>query len=164
MIPKELILILVKLAALLGVALLAPLLRHQALTGPIVNATLYLATILLDIKYAIFIGLLPSSVALSAGLLPPVLAPMIPFIMIGNTILIAVFDSFRKRNYWLGVFFASSAKFLFLKATSLKVTSLILNKKVALNVAAMMSWPQFVNALAGGVLAYFLLRGSKKSS
>ncbi|MDD5551972.1 MAG: iron hydrogenase [Candidatus Pacebacteria bacterium] len=151
-------------STLLGIAVLLPALIHsQAITGPIVNATLFLATFLFSPHIAILIGLLPSLVALATGLLPAPLAPMIPFIMIGNTILILVFYYLKKKNFWLGVTLASLLKFLFLFSTSSLVIGLLLKKELAKNVALMMNWPQLITALFGGVIAYFVLkiRGKK---
>jgi len=42
------------------------------------------------------------------------------------------------------------------------VISLLLKKEVASQVSLMMSWPQLVTALAGGVLAWVFLRGAKR--
>jgi len=143
---------------LLGVATIAPLFHFQPVTGPIVNATLFIAATLLGVQNAIFIGLLPSTIALSAGLLPPVLAPMVPFIMLGNTILIVAFNYLRKKNYWLGVISASVLKFLFLFGASSIVINLLLKREIATKVAVMMSWPQLATALTGGIIAYLFLK------
>jgi hypothetical protein len=146
-------------STLISVAILLPTLIHsQAITGPVVNATLFLATTLFSPHIAILIGLLPSLVALTTGLLPASLAPMILFIMTGNTILILVFYYFQKKNFWLGITLASLLKFLFLFSTSSLVIGLLLKKELAKNVALMMSWPQFLTALAGGVITYFILK------
>lgn len=149
---------------LLGIATAAPLCHNQFITGPIVNATLLVAVALLGIRDGILIGLIPSSIALAVGLLPPVLAPMIPFIIVGNAILVLTFGYLRNKNYWLGLVSGSVLKFAFLFGTSSVVTSLLVNQKVAANVAVMMSWPQLVTALAGGLLAYGFLQGTKKLS
>jgi hypothetical protein len=148
---------------LLAIASAAPLIGHQQfITGPIVNATLLAATVLLGVRGGLLIGLIPSSIALSAGLLPPVLAPMIPFIIVGNAILVVTFGYLRDKNYWLALVSGSILKFAFLFGTSSVVINLLLNKNVASNVAMMMSWPQLVTALAGGVIAYGILRGIRK--
>ena len=144
-------------SSLLTIAIVAPLFHFQPITGTIVNATLFLATSLLGSSAAMLIGLIPSVVALSVGLLPPVLAPMIPFIMISNTILVLVFGFFKNKSYWIGVLIASFLKFLFLFSTSSIVINLLLKKDIALKVAQMMSWPQFLTALGGGVIAYLVL-------
>jgi len=140
----------------------APLVKQQFIVGPIVNATLFISAATIGTAGAIMVGLVPSVISLSVGLLPPVLAPVIPFIMISNALLVSVFAIFRKRNFFLGIVAASVVKYLFLYATSSMVISLLLKKEVASSVAQMMSWPQLVTALAGGVLAWVSLRGAKR--
>jgi hypothetical protein len=146
---------------LLGIATAAPLCHNQFITGPIVNATLLIAVALLGMRDGLLIGLIPSSIALATGLLPPVLAPMIPFIILGNAILVVTFGYLRDKNYWLALVSGSVLKFAFLFGTSSVVTSLLVNQKVAANVAMMMSWPQLATALMGGLIAYGFLRGTK---
>ncbi|NCN26082.1 iron hydrogenase [bacterium] len=136
--------------------------KQQFIVGPIVNATLFISAATIGTAGAIMVGLVPSVISLSVGLLPPVLAPVIPFIMISNALLVSVFAIFRKRNFFLGIVAASVVKYLFLYATSSMVISLLLKKEVASSVAQMMSWPQLVTALAGGVLAWVFLRGAKR--
>ncbi|OGG87604.1 hypothetical protein A3B87_00610 [Candidatus Kuenenbacteria bacterium RIFCSPHIGHO2_02_FULL_39_13] len=138
----------------------APLIgiHSQWLTGPIVNMSLILAVFLIGIRGALLVGILPSTIALGTGLLPAILAPMIPFIIISNTILILVVDWFKNYNYFLGLFFAAGAKYLFLFITSSIVINLLLNQALAPTVAAMMSWPQFFTAVIGGVLAWGILK------
>jgi len=155
---KENVFALSRFISLLAVATVAPLFHCQPVTGPIVNAILFVSAVLLNQSQAILIGLIPSVVALSTGLLPPVLAPMVPFIMLGNTILIITFSYLRNKNYWLGVVTSSLLKFLFLYAASSIVINLLLKKAVATKVAVMMSWPQLITALVGGVIAYLFLK------
>jgi hypothetical protein len=148
----------VTLAALAGIAVAAPFLSHQLVSGTIVNATLIVSVCLLGAREGLVIGLLPSSVALAVGLLPAVLAPMVTFIIISNAILVLTFDHLRKINYWVGVIAAALLKTAFLTATSGVVVNLLVNKQAASAVAAMMSIPQLVTALAGGLLAYGVLK------
>jgi hypothetical protein len=101
-------------------------------------------------------------IALSSGLLPAVLAPMVPFIMVGNSILILVFSNLREKNYWMSAILASFLKFLFLFLSSSIVINLLLKKEIATTVALMMSWPQLFTAIAGSLIAYFFLKGVKK--
>lgn len=147
---------------LIAIAVFAPLLKQQMITGPLVNSTLFIAAVLLGGESAILVGLLPSLIALSVGLLPAPLAPMIPFIMTANAILILAFLQSKKRNYWLGIVSASILKFIFLFATSSIVVNLITKQQVAAKAAAMMSWPQLITALAGGIIAYLFLKAAKK--
>ena len=159
---REKVFILAQFALLTGIATLAPLFQYQAITGPIVNATLFISTILLGIQAGILVGLAPSLIALSVGLLPATLAPMIPFIMAGNTILVIIFNYLREKNYWLAVMGASLLKFIFLFSTSSIVINLLLKKEIASKVAIMMSWPQLLTALAGGLITYCFLKTFKK--
>ena len=156
----------VKFLALLVLATAAPLigLHSQWITGPIVNMALILAVYLVGIRGALLIGILPSTIALSSGLLPTVLAPMIPFIIISNSLLILTVDWFNRQkiDYFIALFFAAGAKYLFLLISSGMVINLILKPQLAAKVATMMSWPQFFTAILGGVLAWAGLRFLRK--
>ncbi len=153
---------LAKFVLLLSIAIIAPLIRQQAITGTIVNAVLFISAVFLGIRGAVLIALVPSIFSLSVGLLPAVLAPTIPFIMIGNIILILVFDFLRKKNYWLGMISAGVLKFIFLASVSSVVINLLLKKEIAHQVAMMMSWPQLLTALSGGAIAYLVLKALNK--
>jgi len=163
LVKKEIALILVQFIALIGLATLAPLLvQQQAITGTLVNAVLFVAVILLGPQTAVLVGLVPSLIALSVGLLPAVLAPLVPFIMVANTVLVLVFSYLRKRNYWLAIVLASLFKFVFLFGASSLTINLLLKKEIAEKVALMMSWPQLLTALAGGLIACLFLKSIKK--
>jgi len=151
---------------LLAVAAVIPHYVHnQFITGPIVNAVLFIATVVLGAGNAILIGLVPSVVALVSGLLPLPLAPMVPFIMISNAILILVFSGLRQTNYWAGVFGGTLIKYAFLYLTSTIVVGLISNQNIAAKAAAtMMAWPQIVTALIGGIIAFGVLKVYEKNS
>lgn len=152
---------------LTGLATFIPAIIHiQFITGPIINATLFLSVMLLGTDAALLVGLIPSLVAFSSGLLPAVLAPMIPFIMVSNALLVMIFSLLVKKNYWLGVIAASILKFAFLFSTSSIVINLLLKKEVAGKVAEIMSYPQLITALTGGIIAWLILglRKTKKPS
>ncbi len=153
-------------ATMLAIATLAPILgaHQQWLTGPIVNATLYLTVIFNGSSDALLVGMIPSTIALSVGLLPAVLAPMIPFIILGNALLSLTFEKLRKINFLAAVVIASFVKFAFLFSTSSVVTRLILKKEVALSAAKMLSWPQFFTAVVGGLIAYEVTKRLSKLS
>jgi len=161
-IKKEKVVSLIQFTGLMEIAIAASLFHNQLITGSIVNAILFISVVFLGVRGAILIGSIPSLIALSSGLLPLVLAPMIPFIIIGNAVLIIVFGYFKERNYWLGAVLASTLKFLFLFSTSSIVVNLLLKKEVATKVAMMMSWPQLSTALAGALIAYLVLKSIKK--
>lgn len=161
-INKKAILTIAQFGVLVGIASLAPLLKQQAITGPIVNATLFLATYLIGVQAGVLVALFPSLIALSVGLLPALLAPAVPFIITGNIILVLVFN-WLKKNHWQAIISASVLKFLFLYSTSFVVVNLIAKKPVAQKAAAMLSWPQLATALAGGIIAWLVLKALKKA-
>jgi hypothetical protein len=142
---------------LLIAATLAPLAGNQFVSGTIVNCTLILSVCTLGIGAALLVGIIPSTIALATGLLPAVLAPMIPFIILGNAGLVIVLDQLRKINYWLGAVGGSVLKFGLLTGVSSVVIGLLIDKNLAANVAYMMSWPQLVTALAGGIVSFGIL-------
>ena len=150
-------------AVLLGIVIIVPAFIHaQWITGPVVNATLLIVAVLIGPMEAVLIGLIPSTVALSAGLLPLPLAPMVPFIMLGNAILIAVFHYLYKKNFFVALGISAFLKFAFLHQTVVWLMSRMLDGKIVAKLAVMMSWPQFFTAVIGGVIAYGLLKGVKK--
>jgi len=161
---KQKILILAQFATLIGIATIAPLFGQQAITGPIINATLFISVMLLGVQGAVLIGLVPSLIALSVGLLPSMLAPMVPFIMLGNVILVIVFNYFKERSFWLGVISSSILKFVFLFSTSSIVINLLSKKEIASKITMTMGWFQLLTALAGGLIAYIFLNNFKTFS
>lgn len=160
---KSLAMAAVQFIALLGVAICAPAINVQLLTGTIVNATLFVAVALLGVPAAIMIGIIPSVVSASTGLLSVAILPMVPFIVLGNALLIVTFSIFRKKAYWKGVMIASVLKFAFLFGVSSFVIGYFVPSKVAEKIMLMMSWPQLYTAISGGVLAYAVLFAMKKS-
>ena len=159
---KQKILILAQFVALIGIATVAPLFGQQAIAGPVINAILFISVMLLGVQNAILIGLIPSLIALSVGLLPSILAPMIPFIMMGNVILIMVFNYFKERSFWMGMVSSSILKFVFLFSSSSIVINLLSSKEIASRIAMTMGWLQLLTALAGGLIAYIILNMRRK--
>jgi hypothetical protein len=153
---------LIKFFLLAGIAIVAPLINQQMVTGPLVNSVLFISVVVLGIRWGLLVGMVPSVIALSAGLLPFVMAPMVPFIILGNAILVGIFYLLRNKNYWLGIFSAAVLKFLFLAGTSALMSEIFFKNQIGTKIAAMMAWPQLFTALAGGIIAYVFLRTVKK--
>jgi hypothetical protein len=161
---KPQIIFLAKFAAILTVATLAPLFHFQPITGPVVNAALFLAAALLGWQAGTALGVLPSLIAWTAGLLPSPMLPFLPFIMAGNGILVMVFCSLKEKNYWLSMLAASALKFLFLFFSSQTLFSILAKGPVLKQMILMMSWPQLITAVEGGIIAYFALKIITKKS
>ena len=153
---KKITLSLAQFIVLLLVVCFAPLIGNQIITGTIVNAALLMSVILLGMRGAVLLSLLPSLVSLSFGLLPMVMAPMVPFIIMGNIILVYVFNLLREKNFFLGLIPGALLKFSFLFLISNFVISFFVKQAVADKVALMMSYPQLITALMGGLLVYLL--------
>jgi hypothetical protein len=142
----------------------------QPVTGPLVNALLLLTVEWGSIGEALLVGMITPMGAALRGILPLPLLVMIPFISLGNAILIGLYGAIRKKNRWVALGAAALAKSLFLygAATFLILRPLHLetpgNPQVVTIPGAfltMMSWPQFITAIAGGLLAFGILKVRK---
>ncbi len=118
----------------------------QPVTGPIINMVLFLAAMIVGISSGVIIGILTPLTAFVTGILPPPLGPMIPFIAGGNALLVIVFGLLKNKNKYLGIGAGAVVKFLLLAA------AVRLFIDVPENIARMMSLPQLLTALGGGVV------------
>ena len=132
--------------------------NNQWITGTIVNALLFIAAWRLGLANALFVAILPSSVALMRGLLPAPMAMLIPYIILSNILLILVF-SFLKKNLILAVPVASFVKFALLFGVSLYFAP-----KLLAPMMIMLQWSQLATALAGGFVAAMMISFLKKIS
>jgi hypothetical protein len=155
--------------ALSGIAIFLPFFIHlQWITGPIINAVLIITLILVGTRSAIVLALVPSLMALSGGLLPAILAPVVPFIMISNLLFILIVDYFyqnfrnEKTSYWIGIVTGAGVKFLFLLLSVNFIGKLLIKQELVVKVAQMMSWPQFATAVVGGMIAWVVLKWLKR--
>lgn len=135
--------------------------HNQWITGPIVNAALILAAVCIGPMEAVVLGLMPSTVALSSGLLPLPLAPMVPFIIIGNAVLILSFQYLAVKNYVVRILVAAFLKAAFLIFSVTFLMDKLFEKEFLGNLLLMMSWPQFMTALIGGFIVYPLFKSKK---
>lgn len=149
-------------ALFLAISMAAPFLKQQFIAGPIVNAVLFISTVVLGAGAGALIAFLPSMISVFTGLLPLPLLPMVPYIIMGNVILVLIFGSLRKKNFWLGVLSASVLKFIFLFLASSFIVNLFIKESLPPKIIAMMAWPQLITALAGGIIAWAFLEKFKK--
>lgn len=149
-----------KILILITLATIVPAFIHaQWITGPLVNAILFLSVIYCGLSGAILVGMIPSVIALSAGLLPAPLAPAVPYIIVSNALMAIIFYTFfRKKNFWLGVALGALLKFGFLYMIVSTIVKLA-SPQIAPKIAAMLSWPQLLTALAGGCISYIIYKG-----
>jgi len=149
------------LLLLLSLTTLAPLAQNQFVTGPLVNAMLYITVVLLGIRSAVLLSFLPSLVALGVGILAPSLAPMVPFIMASNIVMVLLFN-LLKTNFTFGVFISAAIKFVVLTSAAIILQNFIDNETLASKLLTLFTWPQLITALAGGLIAFVFLKMIKK--
>jgi len=135
----------------------------QELVGVVVNATLIVAALQLD-SYKEVIPLLfaPSLGVLARGLIfgpyTPFLAIMLPFIWIGNALLVVGIRELianRNQNYWISLGASSLAKSGFLFGSAFALVSLSIVPAIFLMT---MGATQLITALAGGCLAFGIVK------
>lgn len=154
-----------KIILFIALAFIAPALIHsQWITGPLINAILFLSVVYCGLSGAILVGIVPSVIALSAGLLPSPLVIAVPYIMVSNAILALVFSVFYSKGksakrYWAGVALSALLKFGFLFMATSAIAKFA-SFQIAPKIAVMFSWPQLATALAGGLIAFVVLKGN----
>ncbi|MHB1357705.1 MAG: ECF transporter S component [Anaerolineae bacterium] len=151
---------------LLGSAALALAIQSfgwpQAVTGVLINALLLTTAMWLGLPQAILLGMVTPLGAALRGVLPLPMVVMIPFVALGNAVLVSVFMVLRNRNRAWALVAGAVAKFVLLygSVTVLQLAPLTLVTGTASSAVAipaalaqMMSWPQLATALVGGMLA-----------
>ncbi len=146
----------------------------QPITGPLINTMLFITASLMGNIAGVLLGCLTPTVALVRGQLPPVLAPMVLFIALGNATLVLVFNIivrrfnfqrlfWQKLKMYIGIISAAFFKFLFLLLSVKILLPVILNIPIPDKVAVLMSTPQLITAIIGGVIAIVLLKIIEKA-
>jgi len=133
-------------------ALLAHTPSNQWVTGILVNALLFGACLRIGIVNTILIGILPSGIALLRGLLPIPMAIMIPYIILGNTIMITAFGLLPFKSLLARMITAASLKFFLIFSATFFLTV------IPREIIQMMQWPQLITALAGGLLTLGVIK------
>jgi len=152
----------INFAVVLLLAVTAPLLQNQLITGTLVNMLLVLSVFLFGLNGAFLIVFIPSMISWFLGLLPLAMGPMIPFIFVGNFIFIAGINMMKGKNYWLAGFVAAIAKAAFLFGSSYILFNFFLGGASAKIAASMMGYMQILTACLGVVLAFGVLKIMKR--
>jgi hypothetical protein len=139
----------------------------QLITGPVVNLMLVLTTLTLNLAAGLLLGIITPLVAAVRGQLPAFMLPMLPFIIIGNALLVTVFAAVlkllkRKQSNaasalswpnWLGILAGSLAKFIWLYWSAQKLLKLFMGIHPPAQLITAMGLLQLITAIVGGVLA-----------
>lgn len=150
-----------QLSVFVGLAVAAPYFLNQLITGSIVNALLFISASYLGLEAAFLLCLIPSLISIYTGLLPLALAPMIPFIMTGNALMVLTFNKLGKNNFWMGAIPAALVKYLFIFLVGTLLANSILHG-ISSKVLMMISWPQLATAIVGAGIAFLFLKIIKK--
>lgn len=147
---------LTRLALLLALTISVQALRLPApVTGPLVNLMLILSTAVIGTAGGVGIGLLTPWAALLLGIIPPPLAPAIPFIMSGNVLYCLCYGGLAEKikgGPWIGMILGAVLKFVIIAGA---VRYLLTLPPPA---AGVLLLPQLINALIGGAAALPLAR------
>lgn len=129
-----------------------PIFLSTFLIGSLVNTCLVVAVEVMGVQPALLIVCLAPIVAYFQQLLPlPIF--IIP-VALGNAIYIGIFHIGNKWNSWLRLGVAAASKMVFMYAAfSWLLTLLAIPVKLATGLLLVMSWPQFVTGVVGGILA-----------
>ncbi len=144
----------------------------QPFTGPLVNMMLLLTALILGPAYGAGLGVVTPAAAALRGQLPPLLIPMVPFIVVANALFVLVFALVRRLlnsagrstvaiespAAWLGLLFGASVKFGFLFLSARLLVPLLFGRVLPPQMLYAMSLPQWITALAGGAAALFMHR------
>ncbi len=127
----------------------------QPVTGPVVNFILLFAVVLNGFYSAMIIGSISPVIAFARGILPALLGPMIPFIILGNLVFIAIFALARSKKdkpvfQLIAVVIGSFLKYLVLSSAVSFFVS------VPPPIAKAMSFPQLITALLGGLIVLLI--------
>jgi hypothetical protein len=136
----------------------------QWLVGIIVNTCLFLTAIFLPRKFILPLIIFPSLGVLLRGIifgpLTMFLVYFLPFIWLANLVIILVFKKlFSHLNHFFSVFFAATAKSLFLFTIANVYFELFLAPKIFLQ---LMGLNQFFTALVGGMISWTIFNFYEK--
>lgn len=139
----------------------------QPFVGPLVNFVLIFAAIFVGMASGVIIGMLTPLIAFIVGIMP--LFPVVPFIMIGNALMVIAFSVTRKLlgyyGDYIGVACGAFIKFAFLALSVRYIITLFISVPPPIVVA--LSLPQFYTAMTGGlgaiIVSKIYLRAVKKS-
>lgn len=146
----------------------------QPITGPLINAILFFTAALLGSVAGVVVGCLTPAVALIRGQLPMPLAPMVPFIALGNITLVLVYNGLKNTkirqsrlfvsvNHYLTIIFAAVAKFFFLFLSVKIILPILLKVDIPPKIVFLMTTPQLITAVVGGILATIFMKIFKKN-
>jgi len=144
---------------------------NSIITGSIVNLILIISVMISGVSSGVCIAVISPVMAKLVGIGP--LWSLIPFIIIGNAVLVTIWHFVGNKvfkgemaSYISALIIAAVAKFIVLYISIVKIAIpffLGLPEKQAATISAMFSVPQLITASIGGVIAVMVLPVLKKA-
>ncbi len=155
---KESILRFVDLLFYVSISIVAVLFKNQIVVGSIVNFILLMATFRLGLRYSIIVALFPSLISIAVSSLPLFLAPVVPFIITSNIILVSLFSFIRQKNIKLALVVGGFSKVLFLFVSAFFMFKIFLIDLSNSFVFTTFGLLQVITLVIGGGSFYFFQR------
>jgi hypothetical protein len=135
----------------------------QFVTGSVVNLILISSTVLGGVLSGASVAIISPFIAYFFGI-GPVLFPVVPFIAVGNLVLVLVWWLICRikmkpvlLNYIIATVVASPVKFILLYLLISNVAVRFIENQKQANIIAMFSYPQLITAAIGGAVACIIL-------
>ena len=134
-----------------------PGLGSTFIIGSLVNASLAVSSVVVGLWGGIMISVIAPIIAFIQQHIAFVW--MIPIVAAGNLVLVILYGGFYKKNKWTAIGLSSFIKAVVLYLLVKTATSIVMiPEPAAKTMSLMFSWPQFVTAAAGGLLASIVLK------
>ncbi|MDD4661722.1 MAG: hypothetical protein PHG24_00365 [Candidatus Pacebacteria bacterium] len=154
---KSITIALAQFLGIISIIILAQVVfKNQFITGTIINALLICSVFFLGLRQSIGIAIIPSLFSVFTGLMAPVILPFVPFIILGNIILVVTIN-YLKNSYFLAGAIGAILKFSFLFLTSAYLFSFLPEP-----ILYAMSYPQLITAFLGVGVSFIILKIAKK--
>ena len=159
--PKSIRILLYSALAFGSFAIPFTISQHQLVTGTLVNAVIIGSVLLFPNRLILPIIIFPSLGVLSRGIifgpLTPFLTYFLPIIWAGNLVLVFLFKNMQQKfGFWSSLGISAVAKYLLLYSFTNIFFHLQLVPKLFVQT---MGTLQLITAIAGGTIAYFVLKG-----
>lgn len=134
-----------------------PGLGSTLVIGSLVNASLAVSSVVVGLWGGIIISIIAPIIAFMQQHIAFVW--MVPIVAAGNLVLVVIYSRFYQKNKWMAIGLSSLIKavalYLLVKAA---INIVMAPEQAAKTLSLMFSWPQFITAVVGGVLASFVLK------
>jgi hypothetical protein len=141
----------IKAGVLLGLTLIGRLLGLSYIASLLVNTLFFTAVLVVGRSGGSLIGVLSPLIAFQLGLLPAALAPMLPFIIVGNVVLVLIYDLMVTKDRLLAIGCAVFVRYTIL-TSGVKMLS-----DLPEEIANMLQASELGTSLFGGLLSFVVI-------